>query len=253
VLYSFNYSDGAIPYAGLIADASGNLYGTTESGGASSNGTVFQVTPTGSETVLYSFTGTDGAIPLAGLIADASGNLYGTTSSGGANGGGTVFKLTPTQSGPWTENVLYSFNYSDGAIPYAGLIADASGNLYGTTESGGASNNGTVFQVTPTGSETVLYSFSSSDGADPDAGLIADASGNLYGTTIFGGANDLGTVFKLALPVQFNGVPGQPNCYAQSLSFMAAKYGGLAHAATSLGYSSISALQNHVTAYCGGM
>jgi uncharacterized repeat protein (TIGR03803 family) len=197
VLHSFTDSgDAAYPDAGLIADASGNLYGTTNSGGAYGAGTVFKLTPSGSETVLYSFINTSGALPgKAGLIADASGNLYGTTNSGGAYSYGTVFKLTPSGS----ETVLYSFTGgSDGRGPEAGLIFDASGNLYGTTFSGGAHGYGTVFKLTPSGSETVLHSFTGSDGAYPAAGLIADAAGNLYGTTVEGGVSDLGTVFKLS-------------------------------------------------------
>jgi uncharacterized repeat protein (TIGR03803 family) len=209
ILHSFSGfpSDGAYPQAGLIADASGNFYSTTSSGGASNGGTVFEVTPSGSETILHSFSGlpSDGAYPQAGLIADASGNLYGTTSHGGENGNGTVFKLM-NQDGTWTETVLYSFGSSsaDGQVPYAGLIADASGNLYGTTFNGGDSTNrchgaacGTVFKVTPSGTETVLYSFTGSDGENPFGGLIAGTFGGLYGTTYQGGAYGDGTVFKL--------------------------------------------------------
>jgi uncharacterized repeat protein (TIGR03803 family) len=206
VLHSFTDggSDGADPLAGLIADASGNLYGTTDSGGVHGAGTVFKVTPSGSETVIYSFVNTSGALPAAGLIVDASGNLYGTTNSGGAYGYGTVFKLTTSGS----ETVLYSFTAggSDGRYPQSGLVADASGNVYGTTYVGGDASCGyknegcgVVFKLTPSGSETVLHSFTGgSDGANPAAGLIFDASGNLYGTTVGGGGSDLGTVFKLS-------------------------------------------------------
>jgi uncharacterized repeat protein (TIGR03803 family) len=138
VLYNFQGgpSDGCSPRAGLIFDAAGALYGTTDSGGSSSfYGTVFKLTPSGgtwSESVLYSFTGGgDGANPRAGLIFDPSGALYGTTVSGGSHGRGTVFKLAPSG----TESVLYSFQGgSDGAAPFAGLIFDASGALYGTTQ-----------------------------------------------------------------------------------------------------------------------
>ena len=204
VLYSFGSSsaDGWYPQVGLIADASGNLYGTTYQGGAYGFGTVFKLTPSKSvpwtETVLYSFgsSSADGQGPLAGLIADASGNLYGTTFNGGTSDLGTVFKLTPSGS----ETILHSFSGfpSDGAYPQAGLIADASGNFYSTTNQGGASNGGTVFEVTPSGTEIVLHSFANSpDGLNPFAGLIADASGNLYGTTAAGGENGNGTVFKL--------------------------------------------------------
>src|SRR6266852_4428472 len=127
-LYSFTGDDGAVPEAGLIADAAGNLYGTTNRGGAGGRGTVFQLAPHGTLTVLHSFTGSDGATPFAGLIADAAGNLYGTTWAGGAStncieGCGTVFQLDPSG----TLNVLYSFGFSDGARPVTGLIADAAG------------------------------------------------------------------------------------------------------------------------------
>jgi uncharacterized repeat protein (TIGR03803 family) len=191
-LYSFTGSgagDGANPEAGLIADPAGNLYGTTAVGGASGQGTVFQLDPSGNLTVLYSFTGADGANPRAPLIADAAGNLYGTTIIGGASGQGTVFQLTPSG----VLNVLYSFTGgNDGALPFAGVIADAAGNLYGTTIDGGAGGQGTVFQLDPSGTLTVLYS---SDGGSPWAGLLADAAGNLYGTTE--GGDGPGRVFQL--------------------------------------------------------
>lgn len=156
VLHSFKGSDGRSPYASLIFDKAGNLYGTTYKGGAHSVGAVFKITPgangTWAETVLHSFgAGGDGFYPYANLIFDAVGNLYGTTSWGGANGNsGTVFKLTPGAKGAWTEKVLHSFGKGeDGASPYAGLILDAAGNLYGTTSQGGADNSGTVFKITP--------------------------------------------------------------------------------------------------------
>jgi uncharacterized repeat protein (TIGR03803 family) len=229
VLYSFcsaaSCSDGASPYAGLTRDAAGNLYGTTHRGGGSNPpvGTVFKVDGTDHETLLHSFcpTGsypscTDGDSPYAGLIQDSAGNLYGTTPAGGNSNSncrdpngfdtcGTLFKLDSTGH----ETVLYSFcsaaSCSDGASPYAGLIRDAAGNLYGTTASGGANNHGTVFEVNSTGQETVLYNFCSdggsncTDGYDPMAGLIQDAAGNLYGTTSLGGAHNLGIVFRLAV------------------------------------------------------
>ena len=208
VLHSFaGGADGGHPYAGLIMDASGNLYGTTSSGGADAGGTVFKLAPNGSggymESVPHSFTGgSDGGGPYAGLIIDSAGNLYGTT-SGGASGYGTVFKLAPNGSGGYTETTLYTFTGgSDGANSYAGLIMDTSGNLYGTT-SGGGSGYGTVFKLAPNGSggytETTLHAFTGQpDGANSYAGLIMDTSGNLYGTTYGGGASGNGAVFKLA-------------------------------------------------------
>lgn len=160
VLYSFTGgSDGGSPEASLIFDASGALYSTTTVGGLYGQGTVFTLTPprvrdgAWTETVLYSFAGLDsGAAPSgASLIIDSSGALYGTTLTGGANGLGTVFKLAPPAraDGTWVETVLYSFTGgNDGSYPFAGLIADASGSLYGTTSQGGANGGGTVFQLT---------------------------------------------------------------------------------------------------------
>jgi uncharacterized repeat protein (TIGR03803 family) len=185
LLYSLHGgSDGATPRAGLFADSSGNLYGTTISGGGTGCGgqgcgTVFRIGTDGSETVLYSFAGgSDGEFPEDRLIGDEAGNLYGTTSQGGGNGCGggtcgTVFKLTPGG----TETVLHSFaGGSDGYFPIAGLVADASGNLYGTTAGGGADNKGTVFKIASgSGIESVLYAFAGgSDGATPIAGVIVD-------------------------------------------------------------------------------
>ena len=208
VLYSFTGgSDGALPFASLVADAVGNLYGTTI--GGDGPGTAFQLTPSGDLNVLYSFTGGDS--PWAGLIADAAGNLYGTTQGG--DGPGTVFQLT--LSG--TLNVLYWFTGRDGAVPHGRLIFDAAGNLYGTTHNGGTSGYGTVFQLTPSGALTVLHSFTGgSDGGRPAADLIADAAGNLYGTTITGGATascpgGCGTVFELTVPASFTGGQARRN------------------------------------------
>lgn len=147
VLHSFSGADGAESHAGLIFDNAGNLYGTTEAGGAFGEGTVFQLTRgtngQWTETLLYSFCSasncSDGAQPLAGVVFDAAGNLYGTTSVGGdtrfcsGEGCGTVFQLTPGSNGKWTETVLHSFNLADGSDPRASLILDQSGNLYGTT------------------------------------------------------------------------------------------------------------------------
>ncbi|MGA7080201.1 MAG: choice-of-anchor tandem repeat GloVer-containing protein [Terriglobales bacterium] len=211
VLYSFTgKKDGVYPFAGLVQDASGNFYGTTVSGGAKNKGTLFKVTPAGTETVVHSFGEGDGKQPYAGLIMDAQGNLYGTYSIGPYTTKGGVFKITPDG----TETVLWSFRYAgDGKSPYAGLVMDAQGNLYGTTSEGGSAGYagpgrdrcdhgcGTVFELSPTGSETILYAFEGerkNDGAGPFyAGLVMDAQGNLYGTTDLGGAFGYGTVFKV--------------------------------------------------------
>jgi len=196
VLYSFQGgSDGVHSVAGLFADAKGALYGTA-GGGNDGAGIVFKLTPTGSsytERVLYSFTGgNDGSAPGAGsLIADADNALYGTTEFGGSAGKGTVFKLRPS-NGVYAERVLHSFlNGSDGGYPFAGLIADKNGVLYGTTDFGGLHRYGTVFKLVPKGSrytETVLHDFTLSDGYYPTASLIEDAKGTLYGTTQYGGS-----------------------------------------------------------------
>ena len=206
ILWNFGgENDGASPAAGLIFDDKGALYGTTSAGGYNGSGTVFKLTPSGSgysESILHSFSGgSDGANPYAGLIFDNKGALYGTTSAGGYNGSGTVFKLTPSGSG-YSESILHSFSGgSDGANPYAGLIFDNKGALYGTTSAGGYNGSGTVFKLTPSGSgysESILHSFSGgSDGANPYAGLTFDDKGALYGTTAGGGSNGFGTVFKL--------------------------------------------------------
>ena len=217
-LYSFTGgTDPDLPYAGVILDKAGNLYGTTEFGGAYNQGTVFELTPHAdgvwTETVLYSFTGgEDGGQPYASLTFDSAGNLYGTTGSGGGgsctSGCGTVFKLLSSQ-GSWTEKVLYAFTgESDGREPYARVIFDSAGNLYGTTLQGGnigsvcTSGCGTVFKLSSSGgrwTESVLYAFAGdSDGTFPYAGLVFDGAGNLYGTTYAGGSSGSGTVFKLA-------------------------------------------------------
>jgi len=224
VLHSFGATtDGKEPNAGLILDADGDLYGTTDLGGtygtSSSGGSVFELTPDTSgdwtEKVLHSFgaSSTSGPFLNDRLIMDGAGNLYGTTEQGGSTGGnGAVFELTPAAGGTWTERVLYSFGATgtDGTDPWAGLTFDAAGNLYGTTENGGAYGTGAVFELMPAGegawTEKVLESIGadSMDGIRPASSLIFDAKGNLYGTTMGGGAHYSGsqetggTVFKIA-------------------------------------------------------
>jgi uncharacterized repeat protein (TIGR03803 family) len=152
VLYSFTGigADGANPYAGVIRDSGGNLYGTTALGGTSGYGMVYEVEASGSVMALYDFTGgVDGGRPYAGVTLGASGDLYGTTWEGGASGSGVVYALSVPAS-TWQENVLYNFTGgADGGDPYAGVIRDSSGDLYGTTTFGGKEGTGVVFKLTP--------------------------------------------------------------------------------------------------------
>ena len=203
VLHSFTGppNDGRNPVTGLTFDTAGKLYGTTSLGGDANGGTVFVVTPEGSEAVVHNFTGgpADGGSP-SGFAPGADGNFYGTASGGTA---GVVFRMSPAG----TVTVLYSFAGppNDGSDPKSGVIQDAQGNLYGTTLNGGAfpcfgGGCGTIFKLSPDGSETVLHSFAGGpvDGASPYGGLLQDAAGNLYGTTYAGGTSGNGVVFKLS-------------------------------------------------------
>ncbi len=215
LLHSFGLgTHGQHPYAGVIFDAAGNLYGTTYDGGIHNLGTVFQLTPKAdggwSEFVLHNFgTGSDGENPTASLIWDAAGNLYSTTVNGGIHGLGTLFELTPRVGGGWSEELLHSFGLgTHGQHPYAGVVFDAAGNLYGTTHDGGIYNLGTIFELAPNAdggwSENTLHNLGTAgtDGTGPNAGLIWDAAGNLYGTTTGGGIygcgwDRCGTVFEI--------------------------------------------------------
>jgi uncharacterized repeat protein (TIGR03803 family) len=228
VLHAFTASnDGSGPYSGLIANADGNLYGTTATGGSDGCGgidygcgTLFRISAAGNEKVLYAFGGgSDGAYPMAGVVADKKGNLYGTTSDGGGGtqcivqfgGCGTVFRIDRKGR----ETVLYAFSGgSDGANPLAGLVIDKAGNLFGTTAYGGntsACNQGaspgcgTVFEIAADGTEKTLYPFNGgNDGWSPVASLTEDKDGNLYGTTEAGGSTTAcngvgcGIVFEIA-------------------------------------------------------
>src|ERR1039458_6513736 len=184
VLHNFGYPapKGAGPWAGVIRDSAGNLYGTTQNGGVSNKGVVYKVDTTGHETVLYSFTGgADGGQPAAGVILDSAGNLYGTATYSSA-GTGVVYKLDTTGH----ETVLFTFTGTlsggDGKVPWAGVIRDSAGNLYGTTVFSGTAGQGVVYKLDTTGHETVLYSFTGgADGGNPSAGVIRDSAGNLYG------------------------------------------------------------------------
>jgi len=190
-------TDGANPHAPLIQAANGNLYGTTNQGGANGDGAVFEITTAGTFTLLHSFAGTDGMAPWGGVIQAANGNFYGTTQSGGASGNGTIFNMTA--AGKLTT--LHSFDGTHGSQPLGWLVQAANGTFYGTTEYGGTHNQGTVFKMTSGGTITTLYSFCAqagcADGAIGDAGLVLATDGNLYGLANGGGANSAGTIYKL--------------------------------------------------------
>jgi len=195
VLHSFGASsgDGTDPFSAPVFDSKGNLYGTTLSGGANFQGTVYELSPANGgwiESVLYTFTGgaDGGSVYTSRLTIDSSGNLYGVTNSGGAYGFGVVFELSPGSNGTWTEKVLHSFTGGDdGGNPYASsVVLDSSGSLYGIARSGGAHDYGVVFGLTPqfngTWSEKVIYDFpGAANGAAPIGGLLLDSSGKLYG------------------------------------------------------------------------
>jgi uncharacterized repeat protein (TIGR03803 family) len=223
IIYSFT---AAQPVGALVRNQNGVLYGTTSTGGTGGNGSVFELAPPAqgqtiwTETTLYSFQGgADGDGPTAGVVEDATGALYGTTYYGGGGtlcrsgqGCGTVFELAPPAAGQtaWTETVLYAFTGgADGGNPWAGLLRDKNGVLYGTTVAGGDSNgDGTVFELSPpvagqsAWTESVLHTFQGheGDGAYPYGGLIFDARGAVYGTAEAGGTGCCGEVFKLTPP-----------------------------------------------------
>lgn len=197
-LASFDDTNGSGPYGSLIRDSAGNLIGTTTGDGFSTFGTVFQVAAgTHLLTTLATFNGTNGSDPWGGLYADAEGNLYGTTMKGGTDGVGTIFEIA---AGTDAFSTLASFDVSDGAYPRDTLIADAAGNLYGTTDGDGSFFGGTAFEFDlSTDTINTLATFAdNSTGDDPDGALIADAQGNLYGTATAGGLNENGTVFELS-------------------------------------------------------
>lgn len=217
LLHAFKYTgrrnpDGANPYATLMFDAVGNIYGTTYTGGYYGYGTVFELSPQPgggwAEKVLHNFTpnGTDGLYPIAAVIMDSAGNLYGTAEVGGAYGHGVVFELSPSPGGGWQERILVSFDVTDGETAAAPLTFDAAGNLYSTTYIGGTygDGGGTAFELSSAAhgmwAETVLQNFSGSTGSGLLSGVIFDSAGNLYGTTGFSGCcnGGGGSVFELS-------------------------------------------------------
>ena len=266
-LANFNGASGQFPNAGLSADAAGDLFGMTATGGAYGYGAVFELvnnrgggyTPV----TLLSFSNTPGVAGSdSGVIADAAGNLFGTIPSGGATGDGAVFELVNHGGGAYTPVTLLSFNGANGALPSAGLIADAAGNLFGTTAAGGANGDGAVFEIAKAGAgyastPTTLFSFDGASGAGPASGLIADAAGNLFGVTPSGGANGYGTVFELVrdgggvyTPVtllSFNGADGR---FASSLITDAAgNLFGTTSSGGAYGYGTVFELVNNGGGY----
>jgi len=221
--FGFAVGDGSAPTTGVTVGSGGVLYGTLGNGGTAGHGMVYSLTPSAlpggawTETILYSFGsgsngGSDGANPQAGVVIGTGGVLYGTTESGGPSNDGTVYSLAPPSSpgGAWTETILHSFaGGSHGATPTAGVAIGRGGVLFGTTNSGGSSNEGTVFALSPpatpggTWADRILHSFTGgSDGGNPQGGLIISGGGVLYGTTYAGGtglacSGGCGTVFSL--------------------------------------------------------
>jgi uncharacterized repeat protein (TIGR03803 family) len=210
VLYAFNgLSDGMAPDQ-IVLDSAGNVYGTTLYGGTGGTcagygcGTVYQLTNSGgvwTKNDLYEFHGTDGQYPIGGVIFDAAGNLYGVANRGGSEDFGIVYELSAVAGGFWTQTILYSFHGTDGRYPEGPLIMDASGNLYGTTQTGGTDIGGTTWELSQTSPGTwalqTLYNFPVLPRAN--GGLAMDAAGNIYGTTERGGANNSGILYKLTL------------------------------------------------------
>jgi uncharacterized repeat protein (TIGR03803 family) len=198
-LHAFDQTGGKWPSGVLLQATDANLYGTTVSGGAYSEGTVFKISARGTFVSLYSFCSqancADGERPAGTLVQASNGNFYGTTQAGGSGPClcGTVFKITPTGA----LTTLHSFNTVDGVRPVGGLTLAVDGYFYGTTAGGGHNKAGTVFKMTPSGALTTLHVFDGADGGYPSGSLVQGTDGNLYGTTQVGGANNAGTVFQI--------------------------------------------------------
>ena len=203
-LATFTGANGANPLGTVISDAAGDLFGTTGYGGANGYGTVFEIAKsTGELTTLATFTGTNGEHPERGLTIDAAGDLFGTTFRGGADNDGTVFEIVKSTGALIT---LATFTGANGASPLSKLVSDAAGDLFGTTETGGADNGGTAFEIAKsTGLLITLTTFTGANGEELDGGLTINSAGDLFGTTYYGGANDDGTVFEL--PATFVATP----------------------------------------------
>jgi len=235
-IYSFpGNSGGARPDGALLVDASGNLYGTTSSGGnnRSNGGIAFKLSPSGggwSENILFQFLEILGDEPTSALMPDRRGNLYGTTPVGGSYRDGVVFQLLPKANGAYQYRVLYSFTGgNDGSGPYSGVIVDKTGNVYGTTNFGGANSYGTIFELGRQANSSYVFSVlhdfigTPSDGVGP-VGLMFDEFGNIYGATNNGGAGNNGTVFELAKGT--NGAWTYSILYSFEFNFTNASGGG---------------------------
>lgn len=194
-LTTFDGADGQSPEGTLVIDAAGDLFGTTRAGGATNEGTVFEL-PAGSSaiTTLASFDGTNGAFPVSPLTLDPSGNLFGVTPAGGAGNDGTVFEITAGGA----LSTIASFDGTDGASPSGGLVEDSGGNLFGNAAAGGANGEGVVYEVAAgSGAITAIASFVGTDGSDPQGQLAIDSSGNLFGTARLNGAANDGSAFEI--------------------------------------------------------
>ena len=200
IIASFNGDNGAYPKAGVTLDSRGNLYGTTTTTSLNDHGTVFKIAAgTSTITTMVTFVNeNNGEEPTGNLALDSRGNLYGTAQRGGFENCGTVFKIA---AGTNALTTIVTFNYANGAYPYSGLTMDKSGNLYGATANGGASDySGIVFKIAAGTNElTTLATFTGDNGSNPEASLALDDQGNLYGTTPYDGGDLFGTVFKIAV------------------------------------------------------
>jgi uncharacterized repeat protein (TIGR03803 family) len=224
VIHQFNQVSHGYFLNAVVADAVGNLYGTTIYGGAYNHGSVFELSPQTQgqwkETVLYSFTGgSDGDAPEGGVTLDAAGNIYGTTYVGGASGSGAVFRLTQNGNGSWTEYVLHSFGGTDdGAEAFVPVVVDSSGNVFGITFKGGTDDYGIVFELTESSgswTENILHTFSG--GADGG-----------YPTSLMLGKDGIYTVLPRPVASQVMGwcssslrpaaIPGKKACFMHSLA-----------------------------------
>lgn len=219
ILHSFRFNDGISPLTTPIQGQDGAYYGTAQQGGNFGVGTVYRIASTGTLTILHDFNGSDGVHAYGGLVQGSDGTLYGTAVDGGSNNLGTVYKLHPDGTG---FMVLHNFAGSDGAEPLGALTLGHDGMIYGMTHDNGASNYGTVFQMSTDGSVfNVIHNFSGPDGQDPDAGIIQGRDGMLYGTTGSGGAYSYGVAFQMSTDGSFYSIihnftggadGGNPSC-----------------------------------------